>query len=234
LAELYRELSTGPYDAENAGRERTAAKHVTIIRRFRKRGRLLDVGCASGIFLSAAANAGWNVVGVEPSEALCDAARARLAGRGEIIQAPLEQVGLQPSSFDVITLWDVLEHVTDPVAFLERCCSLLAPGGILIANVPRLDSLQARVFGRRWPLLLPEHLSYFTYASLRLCGERAGLTWVGKGERAAFFSVSYILRRMAQHGIPGVTTAGRLADWTGFSKALIPIRMGELFGIWTR
>jgi 2-polyprenyl-3-methyl-5-hydroxy-6-metoxy-1,4-benzoquinol methylase len=58
-------------------------------------------------------------------------------------------------------MWDVLEHVTDPVKFLGLCVTFLKPSGILIVNVPDISSFQAWVLGEHWPLLLPEHLNYF-------------------------------------------------------------------------
>jgi predicted SAM-dependent methyltransferase len=72
----------------------------------------------------------------------------------------LETVSLE-GKFDAITAWDVLEHVPHPRAFLSACRSLLRPGGFLFLNVPDLDSWEGELLGRRWPLLLPEHLNYF-------------------------------------------------------------------------
>src|SRR5713226_4778490 len=70
LAELYRRMDPEVYQAELAGRRKTASRHLKIVQEEIRRGRLLDVGCASGLFLTLAADAGWQVVGLEPSEAL--------------------------------------------------------------------------------------------------------------------------------------------------------------------
>jgi 2-polyprenyl-3-methyl-5-hydroxy-6-metoxy-1,4-benzoquinol methylase len=95
-------------------------------------------------------------------------ANARRGGQGKVIRKTLEQAGLAQDSFDAITLWDVLEHVSDPVATLIRCRTLLKAGGFVFLNVPDLDSLQARILGKSWPLLLAEHLNYFNRPSLKL------------------------------------------------------------------
>jgi len=234
LSQLYGELNNELYEAEAGGRSRTALRHLRIVRQYASGGRLLEVGCASGLFLSYAADAGWEVVGIEPSASACDKAKKILAGRGELIRATLQEADLPPSTFDVVTLWDVLEHVRDPGRFMRLCASLLKPGGRLFANVPDLDSLQARLFGSRWPLLLQEHLNYFNRGSLKLCGELAGLTWMGFGRRPASFSIGYALYRLAQHKIPGAAIFKRLAIHPAIGNAIISFPLGELYGVWER
>jgi SAM-dependent methyltransferase len=165
LSQLYRRMDTSVYQGELDGRRRTARRHFEIVSKYVTKGRILDVGSASGLFLMEAANAGWEVFGVEPSEQLCAAARENLSGRGQIECATLENSTLRPP-FDVVTLWDVLEHVPDSVQFLTACRGLLNRGGYLFLNVPDLDSREAKILGSRWPLLLPEHLNYFNRPSL--------------------------------------------------------------------
>ena len=230
LAELYRRMDTKVYESEVEGRERTARKHLAIVERYTRRGRLLDVGCASGLLLLNALKRGWEATGVEPSEVLCAEAREKLIGRAEVHCATLEQARLE-GQFDAVTLWDVLEHVPDPRGFLAECRARLHPEGRLFLNVPDLGSFQARFLGARWPLLLPEHLNYFTRSSLRLCAERAGLTLVRFGRRRVSFSLRYIAYRVAQHNVPGSGALRKLASGT-LGKILIPLSMGETFGIW--
>jgi SAM-dependent methyltransferase len=230
LAALYRRMDVSVYQAEAASRDRTARRHLRILQRHARRGRLLDIGCASGLFLQRALAAGWEVTGVEPSETLAAEARAALKGRGAVWCATLEEAALAPG-FDAVTLWDVLEHVPHPLEFLSHCRRLLAPEGRLFLNTPDLGSLQARLFGRRWPLLLPEHLNYFTRQTLELCARHAGLELVRFGRRPVWFSIEYVACRLAQHGVPG----GRLLRSAPFLRRLpIPVSMGETYGVWRR
>ena len=222
------------YEKESQGRLNTAKRHLKIVQRSVAGGRLLDVGCASGGFLSCAADAGWSVVGVEPAEVLCAKAKEELRGRGEVLCLTLQQAHLPASSFDALTMWDVLEHVPDPLGFLKNCASLLKPGGYLFANVPDLDSLQARLLRERWPLLLAEHLNYFNRRSLKLCGELAELRWASFGRRPASFSVEYVLYRLAQHRIPGASFGHKVAGKTFLGEICIPAFLGESYGVWTR
>jgi predicted SAM-dependent methyltransferase len=96
-----------------------------------------------------------------------------------------EAADLGDQKFDAITVWDVMEHVVDPTKIMKTCRELLKPGGCLFVNVPDLDSLQAILLGKRWPLLLPEHLTYdavFRTLWFRECGPAEILV-----KRAAFF-----------------------------------------------
>jgi SAM-dependent methyltransferase len=233
LSALYRKMDASVYDSELRGRARTAARHLSIVHGWIQGGWMLDIGCASGLFLERAAGAGWSVVGVEPSEALCAGAKAALNGRGEVICTTLENASLRHGSFDAVTLWDVLEHVPRPVAFLRRSGQLLKPGGHLFLNVPDLDSRPARWLGGRWPLLLPEHLNYFNRANLERCVAKAGLEVVRFGRRCAYFSVGYVLYRLAQHRIPCVPLAQKVAG-LGFSKLTVPVSLGETYAVCRR
>jgi SAM-dependent methyltransferase len=233
LARLYSELDHQIYESEAWGRARTAIRHFKIIHRYVAAGSLLDVGCASGAFLQVCLQYGFQVTGVEPAIGLAKKAKEILSSKGKVFCATLQQTSFRPASFDVVTLWDVLEHVSAPMDFLRLCRSLLKPGGYLFANVPDLESFQARVLGRRWPLLLPEHFNYFTRKSLALCAERAGFELVRFGRRPAFFTVGYIFHQLAQHKVPGATSAKRLAIATRLNRAILPVPLGETYGVWS-
>lgn len=222
------------YEKEAHGRTKTSQRHLAIVQKYKQGGKLLDAGCASGVLLSCAADAGWNVTGVEPSEVLAAKAKESLNGRGEIICATLQDAGLPESSFDVLTLWDVLEHVREPVPFLQTCVSLIKPGGYLIANVPDIQSRPARLLGERWPLLLAEHLNYFDRNTLKLIGEKVKLQWIAFGRRPASFSVDYISYRLAQHGVIGSGLAHRAVTNNSLGRVCIPIYLGESYVVWRR
>jgi SAM-dependent methyltransferase len=234
LHTLYREMNPTVYEKEAQGRLKTAQRHLKMVQRHIAGGRLVDVGCASGSFLKVAAEAGWTVTGVEPSETLANYAKKLLDGRGDVHCATLQEAKLQPESFDALTLFDVLEHVTDPLAFLTECASLLKPGGYLFANVPDISSLQARVLGGRWPLLLAEHLNYFDRTTLKRCGDAAGLRWIAFDRRPASFTVEYVLYRLSQHGIPGSSLGHRMVQENSLGSMCIPVYLGETFAAWVR
>jgi 2-polyprenyl-3-methyl-5-hydroxy-6-metoxy-1,4-benzoquinol methylase len=234
LHTLYRAMDPTVYEKEMSGRRQTAERHLKMMERYISTGNLVDVGCASGSFLAAAVAAGWVVTGVEPSKVLASHAKEALRGHGEVHCSTLQEANLVSASFDALTLWDVLEHVTDSVSFLGDCVRLLKPGGYLFANVPDISSIQARLLGKRWPLLLAEHLNYFDRDTLKLCGEKAGLRWVAFNRRPASFTLEYILFRLSQHRIPASAFGHRMVQRNLLGNVNIPIYLGETFVVWTR
>jgi SAM-dependent methyltransferase len=142
-------------------------------------GVLLDAGAGRGRFVTAARAAGWDARGIEPSARGVDAARAAYGVALE--RTSIEQATVAAGSLSAVSLWHVLEHVVDPDAAVARVASWLAPGGALVAGVPNLASVQARVGGERWfHLDLPRHRTHFTPVGLRALLERHGLTVCGE------------------------------------------------------
>ena len=148
-------------------------RRLRVIRAAGGRGALFDVGCASGALLREAQRAGFSASGIEPSVEM-----ARLAARrtGCPVRAGNVEAALLPAAgYDVITLFDVLEHLVDPVPMLRKLRMGLVPGGLLAVTVPDFGGLWARVSCRRWPFVTPwEHLHYFTRRTLLAALREAG------------------------------------------------------------
>jgi len=161
------------YDSLEPARRRMFGRHLDRIegRLGGRRGRLLDVGCATGDFLKVARERGWEVLGADPS-----AARARVEALGiPLVGETVLDADVEPGSLDAVTFWDVLEHTVDPVRDLERARTLLRPGGVLAATVPDASNVLARASGRRWfgYKTAGEHLQFFTGESLRRAAGKA-------------------------------------------------------------
>jgi SAM-dependent methyltransferase len=103
---------------------------------------LLDIGCGAGVFLSIAKKRGWTVSGVELSPRLASVCRNKLDV--PVTNGRFEDIQLPANTFDIITLWDVIEHVIDPVGCMRKARHLLRPGGILVFCTPDENSLLAR------------------------------------------------------------------------------------------
>ena len=134
-------------------------KHVA------SRGRLLDYGCAVGLFVKVAADAGWVAAGYDRSDWAADYGR-RTWGLN-IVVGDGSRDPFEPGSFDAVTMWDVLEHLASPRDVLGSVCRWLKPGGLLALNTVNSSSLGARMAGQHWRHFAPPmHLQYFTRASL--------------------------------------------------------------------
>lgn len=122
-------------------RRQSALKFWDRLRQHRQTGRLLDVGCSFGFFLDEARRQGWQGVGMEPASDQAAWARQHL---GLPVVEDLESRELEPHSFDILTLWDVIEHIEDPHSFLKRCHALIRPGGVLLLKTPNAEGLLQR------------------------------------------------------------------------------------------
>lgn len=148
-----------------------------VIDRHPQKGILLDVGCATGSFLKGMKAQGWEVAGVELSPFAAEQARA--SGL-DVHTGTLESAAYPADSFDVVTLWDVLEHVTDPKQTLAEIARILRPGGLLVTSLPNPTSFEARLFGGSWlGWERPRHLFLFTPALIEAYLQNAGLQMTG-------------------------------------------------------
>jgi SAM-dependent methyltransferase len=189
--------------------ERNFGKRIAWIESLHPPGRLLEIGAAYGLFLKQARARGWDAMGVEMA-ADCAAAAAQSAGvpvvAGDFLAASL------PSGFDVIAMFDVIEHMRDPIACIERARSLLAPDGLLVIETGDLASPWARLLGARWYFLdPPQHLVYFSAASLehaiRRCGFAGAVRVRRLGRWVSLANIEFKLTRQA----PDARTANALA-----------------------
>jgi len=153
-------------------------RRVHTVSRHQPNGRLLDVGCSTGLFLDAARRYGpWQVQGIEPSQSAVEFGRSQLGL--DILQGTLDDIQFDDTSFAAVTMWDVLEHLHDPVAAVREVARILQPGGVFVVRVPHLESLDFRLFGRYWAGLdAPRHLYVFPRRVLIELLTRTGFTVV--------------------------------------------------------
>lgn len=180
----YYPSSYAPFRPPGPARERERGGLAVAIRRIVRlherdippgpTGRALEVGCASGAYLSVLRRAGWDVSGIEFSQ---DAAATARAQGFDVTVGPLETVPLPSKPVDLVVAWMVLEHLHDPVVALRRLRSIVQPHGWLACSVPDAGSLERRVFGRHWyALQLPRHLHHFDLSTLSQVLEAGGWT----------------------------------------------------------
>jgi SAM-dependent methyltransferase len=169
----YAHLEPGPVGL--AARARARLRRRRILKDFPPwigQGRLLDVGCATGRFLQQMAALGWRVSGIELDPEA--AATARTVTADVTIGDPAE-LTLPRASFDLVTAFHVVEHLPEPARALRNMLAWLAPGGLLVVEVPNVGGWGGALFGRHWSGLdFPRHLIHFTPATMRALVERCG------------------------------------------------------------
>lgn len=165
----HRLISAAGENSPGRWRERKATLDL-----YKQSGALLDLGCSSGSFLESLPRDSWKLFGIEMSADCARTAEARSGAQvfvGDILDGPFPV-----DSFDVITCFDVLEHLYEPRRVIAKVAEWLKPGGIFYVLVPNVDSAEARVFGSYWHgLELPRHLFHYSPASLKFLAESAQL-----------------------------------------------------------
>lgn len=134
---------------------------LSLVNSLQKKGKLLDIGAGTGDFLLTAKNDGWNVIGVEPSEK----ARSIAAKKGIELKPVAD---FDDHSFDIITMWHVLEHVPDLQNQIKELKRLLKPNGAIIIAVPNFKSYDAKYYGEFWAAYdTPRHLWHFSKTAIK-------------------------------------------------------------------
>jgi 2-polyprenyl-3-methyl-5-hydroxy-6-metoxy-1,4-benzoquinol methylase len=209
------------YASLEPARTRMFNRHLDRIEAQVRGGRILDVGCANGEFLTVARNRGWQVFGADPSTA-----RAKVEAQGiKLVGTTVRDADIEDGSLDAITFWDVLEHVTDPVADLTRARVLLKPRGVLALTVPDSSNLFARVSGRGWfgYKTAGEHLQFFTAASLTRALETAMFAVLARQATTWSCTLGFLADRAGLYlGAPGKLTRRVLASPT-FAMRVVDI-----------
>lgn len=151
---------------------------IQKIMSFKKKGRILDVGCGDGEFLLHFKERGWEAYGVDLSEASYRLARKKL-GR-YVFNCELKDCHFPDSYFDLITLNHVLEHMLDPNEELREVHRILKDDGILLLSTPNIDSLQFKISKERWfGLDLPRHVYHYSPETIVVMLEKSGFNVVG-------------------------------------------------------
>ena len=178
-------------------------KHkLKIATKGKEKGNILDIGCGVGDFLLCSKQAGWSVEGIEPSDEAKKIAESRLQTH---IHNP-QDIALLPScSYDVITMWHVLEHVEDIKTEVSHLHRMLKPSGRLVVAVPNYRSYDAQYYKDKWAAWdVPRHLSHFDRETMKnvfsnfndlILNNITTLKWDS-------YYISFLSEKYMRHGLP--------------------------------
>ncbi len=172
INEDYSEMEGGDASIVRRSRLRASKSQVQLIKKYKNGTSLLDMGCGEGFFLFNASKAGYITKGVELSR---DAAAYAKREFGLDVEAKhFEEAQFPENCFDVVTLWQVLEHVPYPLVTLKEVHRILKPEGLLVVSTPDIGGMPARILGRRWWNVRRLHVNQFTTETLEDILKNAG------------------------------------------------------------
>lgn len=198
---------------------------------FKPGERLLEIGCGAGQFIATCADSyDWH--GTDFSPEGIEEARTRLPNLAEnrLSAGPIEEYtpDLSEGLFDGVLIFDTIEHVYAPQVMLERASSWLKPGGKMIVTTPDIGARFARLLGRRWPFMTPpEHLSFFTRASMAAALGRVGLKTIYSRSLGKFANVAFVIYKAGRVGLLP-KSFGTIAAKIGLGKLTIYVPTGDV------
>ncbi len=214
------------YLEERDGRVLTFERHLRPLEQLHAPpGKLVDVGAYTGVFVEIAAQHGWEAIGVEPSRWAVEQARAQGL---HMIEGTLATSGLADASIDVVTMWDVIEHLTDPLAEVRQAHRLLKPGGLLVVHTMDIDSAFARLMGGRWPWLMEMHVYYFSRRTLAALLTKAEFAVARVEPQGRYLRLGYFATRIGGFSPALGRLLGGLFGALRLRQTPIPLNFGDL------
>ncbi|OGX24057.1 MAG: hypothetical protein A2Y03_02440 [Omnitrophica WOR_2 bacterium GWF2_38_59] len=191
----YNLVEDSNYKSEIEGRKKTFQRNLKNVLRFKIKGDLLDVGCALGVFLAEAQKKEWSVSGIEPSEWCVNQCR-ELFDLQDVVVGTYRNLSCFGRKFDLVTMWDVLEHLDDPLVALKNCADVLNEDGILAFSTVNIGSIYAKILGKRWPWLMKMHIYYFDKKTIRQYLKKIGFEILEIRQYKHTISADYLLYKL--------------------------------------
>lgn len=203
----------------------TLKKRINVVqKRFPKPGQVLDVGCATGNFLNALRQIGWQPRGVELNEQAAHYARQRLDL--DVHTGTLEEAQFQADQFDLVIFWDVLEHVFNPTETLTEAARITRPKGRLLLTLPNPHSIDARLFGSYWAGWdIPRHLQIF---SLSVIDQMLHQTGWHREEMFCMTGRHWFFNLSLAHWLEGKKVSGKISEIILKVTRSVPFRLFTL------
>jgi SAM-dependent methyltransferase len=227
VAQLYHQ-STFDYEGEVDNIIRTYGGYLERLNRYGAgKQSFLEIGCGNGFFLEQARSLGYrDVRGVEPSRAAIDSAPPEV---GQGIVCDIMRPGIFPeASFDAICLFQVLDHIFDPVSLLETCLQILRPGGLLLCLNHNVEAVSARILGERSPIIDIEHTYLYSPPTIARLLEKIGFQTKETGSARNYYSLNYVMRLVP---LPSPLKKAVLAVFDSTPLGRLPLRvpLGNLY-----
>lgn len=228
ISTYYKVAEDPVYFAEQPARRLTFQKYLRKLEKyFPNKGKLLDVGTNTGLFVRLALDHGWQAAGLEPNKWAVEYAKKNY--RLNLINKPFEKGTFEKGSFSAITMWDVIEHFTDPIAEMEKVYWYLKPGGVFAFSTVDPESLLARAMGTKWSWFMEMHRVFFTQAAAKKYLTEAGFTKIIFISHWRNLSLGYLATRLTAVNTLLSNVATGLISLLGLSKVIVPYYANDLY-----
>jgi 2-polyprenyl-3-methyl-5-hydroxy-6-metoxy-1,4-benzoquinol methylase len=223
---FYEKLKDCPYESSRWARELQFRKILNIVRKYRAKGKLLDVGAGSGILVEQAIDLGYDAEGIEPS--------GWLVNKAKEYNLPIH-LGILPHQdiqgpYDIVTLIDVIEHVSDPRKLLSDIQKLINREGIIIVVTPDVGSFFARIMGWKWWHFRLAHLGYFNKKTFKSIFNATGFKLIKMLRPTWYLPLDYLIERLNTY-LPRIL---RVPVRPFFRKIVIPLNLRDsILGIFS-
>lgn len=228
LDKLYQKNDDTLYFQEQQARKATFHRYLRKIEVLRpNKGTLLDIGTGTGLFVHLAGNSGWHATGLEPNKKASSYAKNNY--HLNLINTPFENTDFGNRKFDVITMWDVLEHFFDPVKIIQKVYQLLAKDGLFVFSTVDPQSLFAKMFGTRWPWYMPMHRVFFSKKAALYYLREAGFSEVVFRPHWRYLSLQYLASRTSAVNSQLSSILVKLTKTFRLANYLIPYYANDLY-----
>jgi ubiquinone/menaquinone biosynthesis C-methylase UbiE len=225
----YYEVVDDPlYFAEQKAREKTFKDYLVKLEKyFPHKGKLLDVGTNTGLFVKVAKNSGWQALGLEPSKEAVRFAKKRYGL--SLINKPFEKNTFPKESFNAIAMWDVIEHFTDPIEELQKVYWQLKPGGVFAFSTTDPKSLLAKIMGTKWSWYMDMHRVFFSREAAKFYLKKTGFKKVIFTPHWRYLSLGYLATRLIAVNPLIAKFSGKIIKFLGIEKMIVPYYANDLY-----
>lgn len=233
LVSAYSNMMDELYVAEEAGRRQSARAILAVLKKLKKKGRMLDIGCATGFLLDEARKDGWEAYGVELSRWASTYAKEKL-GLEHVYNGILKNAGFPDDFFDAVIMKDTIEHLTDPRGTLIEIRRIVKPDGIVCVNTPDVDSFISRVLKAKWWGIKQAHLYYFNRRTLARMFASAGFTPIVSRSHVRIFTFKYWVDRFENYNKSLHRLFTFLIERRIIGNGLVRIDLGDQIEVYAR
>jgi len=194
-------------------------------------GRILDFGCGWGFFLSIASECGWQPYGLEPLPGHATYARTEFGAT--VVTDTLRDSTFPANYFSVATAFQVFEHLPNPAADLRRLHIMLEPGGVILVEVPNIDTWSVRLFGERHRHFVPDHINFFSKETLSRLLEKSGFRVIERYYPRRCMSLHHLVNTWGGRYLPMAihSLLSSFVRKTGLSQKLLRLGVGDILAM---